>query len=494
MSPQSLSLFLFSIFNFLSYAQRLERESDNPTILPNKNGFLITDVITEGKQKVFKMVQYDKNLKPLDSLMQPVEKERYILKAYSYGYEVRILYNLLGRKGAFLKVDSSLKKISFEEYEQDSPAFKEFEDAYKKQVPDNFYNYYGQFERSIEVGDRMFRLNSVDDKLVINGYKMKPSTLFQAYTEQWQLELPKHERSSGYCFYIGTNERAFMYFAKEENKKREEYIYCFNSITGKLIYELKLELKDPKTKTILSDVFINKEDQSVFIAGGYYEDDQKKKNATLTGYFTMLVDVDGKITKEKCVKLQTPVIKGIREHYFDKKALRFQKITKNTKGNYQLIAENILLDPFINSANAVEEGAVLRGVSFETYGFTFLEIDRDLNVLDSVFQPARKASEGTLLPGVTLFEGIQDLTFKVIIVYYDLSYCISNPSQTRMIYVTPKRQFYEVKRNGKELSVVPCKEINEAGVERPLFFEEDESSYYVFLPSKKKFILEKKHY
>lgn len=203
--------------------------------------------------------------------------------------------------------------------------------------------------------------------------------------------------------------------------------------------------------------------------------------------------------------LPLPTIEGTKDSYFDRKTLRFQSIRRNANGNYLLIAENMVLDPYLRTSRGMgqsgkEELQATTGIGIETYGFTFLEFERDLNLIDIVFQPFKKA-EGSLLPGENMLEGLLNITFKDNHPYYDLyyAYVFSNPSHTSLV-VNAKEQYSIIKRNGKTSSIQSFKELNDthpksAGtIYSPLFFEEDDQSYYLSIPLKDKVVLEKKQF
>lgn len=299
MSLKYFLLFSFSL-TLTCTAQRIEWQTSNPNLLQNNKGFLFTDIVSQGKQKTLKLVQYNQELQPTDSLEQPVKKERYVVKAFPYGYEIWSLYNLLGRKGAFLRVDTNLKRISFNEYDQQSIELKKMEESVREPDPDQYYNYFQTFDKSISIGENMFRLNgNANKETVINGYKRKPSEVFQFYKQQWELVLPHQGPIINYKFYQESNENAYLYTSIKENEKWTDYFYCFNYFTGKMVYQIKPQLQDTSFQTTVSNVFINTDDHSVLLAGAYYRKGQKERNATVEGYFLMLIDANGNIVKQK---------------------------------------------------------------------------------------------------------------------------------------------------------------------------------------------------
>src|SRR3954470_7324854 len=181
MQKRHFTIFIFILIISSSLAQHLEKLSNKPSVLQNKTGFLLADIILQNEGYVFKMTQYDKNLIPVDSLIQPVKTERYTLKAFPDGYQIRIL----GKKGGFLKVDSTLKKIVYEESTKQSSSDKDWEDAYGENVHPASVRLYNSSEPyySMEIDNMMIRLGMNENKKsIIFGFKRKEAPIFLPYS------------------------------------------------------------------------------------------------------------------------------------------------------------------------------------------------------------------------------------------------------------------------------------------------------------------------
>lgn len=497
MPSKHLLLYLFSAVSFLSSAQHIKRASNNPAIIKYNGGFIIADFDKESKQRTFKLVQYDKNLNPLDSLIQPVKDDGYYtIKKFSYGYEFTIAYNVYSSEGAFLRIDSSLKKISFEEFDSTTPYYQEAIGAHNYS-PDssnffynNYYNFYvDETQKFFQLEDYLIRFNKGEQ--LISVYKRKQPEIFQAYNKLWQLKMPEQDYSYRFKIFPAANGMACLYLGG-----KKDYLYYLDYTTGEVLFKLKLELPQANQIPVLSNVLIDRKNKSILISGGYYDAVQKKKDPTLNGYFVMLIDEKGNLIKERNIPLETPDIRLAKKKLFEQKALTVQKMTINSKGNYQMLAENMLID--WNSAGTA--GNTITVNTFKTYGFTFLEFDQNLNVVDSTFQPVGWISKNGALGTTPSVWELHDLALQGSDYEHKLRYCVSNASQTNMVYAVPVTDYQSIKRMNKEFVTATCPGLQTNPVrayatsEHPVFFEADENSYYVFIPFKNKFIFEKRKY
>ncbi len=490
-----LVLLTFFFITILSSAQRIEKESTNPFIIQNKKGFLITSIEEENKQHYIKLVQYDKDLKALDSLSQPVECSFYYSpKIENYGYEIMIGKDKFYKEGAILRIDTNLRKINFKEYTENDPAYLSMLAAAKENTdPANFYN----INYSVmEIDDYGVRISKNKGFVFVKGYTRNQVELFQTYKQQWELNLPvKEEELNSYKFCSSYNDHLYLY-----TQGSSEMLHCFNYKTGKLMWSLKIQLKATKTLPFFSRMFVDKSDESIVITGGYFDTERPKKNVdeTLKGYFILRADKSGKIISERSVALGNPKLSGKNKDFSDQKAICFLRIEKNEKGNYLLLAENIGLSHSAVRDKTTGLSDLMAG--FRTYGFTRLEYDRDCQLVDSAFTEVENKYVNGSVSTDKDFVAIRDF-----LRYNEnrsgwLSFVFCDRQLTNIIHQKPSETtFFMIKKENDTFSDINTKTRwgqarMFANAPSTTFFEGDDNSYYVFIPDKNKFIFEKRNY
>ncbi|OFY85938.1 MAG: hypothetical protein A3F72_16205 [Bacteroidetes bacterium RIFCSPLOWO2_12_FULL_35_15] len=535
MKKTLLLLLVYFTFSFLSLAQKITSEVNNSNILENEDGYLIYGVTKEGKENNFHVLKYDKKLNEIENFMQLIEAKGASCQTYFYGYKFSFAYNLLGTKGAVLKLDKNLKFLSFDEYGKNEISI--LKEDYAKQDQNKYYpnsiidNMHGEYD--LEIGENMLKLfrknrvstgfgisninnNAYKEPTKLIGYKRNDNELFQSYSHKWEIDLSKFDNVRTYNFY-SNNDWVYLYISNWGDNSGE-YLLSINYKEGKILFVTKLELDNTDLKLALSDLYFDQSNGSILLAGNYYDNEKiktlpkREQLEQMHGYYFLSLNKAGKIIHKSNFEFSQLTIANIDEDEMQRKFMRFQKITKNQKGNYELLGENMRI--YTKTGTAQSQSATggittsaSSSVCYQTYGFTFLEINPELKPVSTKYETLKWVKNNKLsdfdkkTPANSGFQGMvyeQDLLGALLkrkeAGYYKFSYQTSNDKNTGVLYNSGNNYISLNYANG----IFSHKLITDISIieDQPLarFFNRDEISYYRFIPSKKSFVFEKVNY
>ncbi|HET6227923.1 MAG TPA: hypothetical protein VFF27_16680 [Bacteroidia bacterium] len=365
------------------------------------------------------------------------------------------------KAGSFLRVDNNLKEISYKEFDKSTPERNAYNYAYKNPNESDFYSYDG----GIEFKDHFMDFVADAKGKRYRGFIRKPAELFQSYNKVWDHPV------DGYPHYgIKTADGKFYTILTENNKERNEMLHCFSMVNGNSVFTVQLPVIGQDLQNITSTILIDTTDQSLIIAGGYFNPKMKSYEQTIEGYFVFKVSFEGKILYQYHKELETPEIPFAGR--LDRKLLNIVSIQKNGNGDYQLLAENMFLNHHPGS------GGEAGGSIYYDYGYTRWVFNNKLEPKSTLFFPTpRKYAVENIYDEFSQFAAYLS-TATTNYERYNISYCIANSSDTKIIFrVVDGNKYFII---GDNITNAPEIDLGKGNAKQ--FFRKDENSYYLFEP------------
>lgn len=529
-------LFFIIALSKNSFAQIINGEIRNPNIIEETDGFLVYGL--SQKENVFVAIKYDKSLKEVKRITQPLKKEKnpYLTSNPS---EYFIQFGLF--KGEQLRIDKNLNVISIKDFgkaERKEVINTATKEDYNNYIPTNYFSY-----TRIQIGDFLVELKYPNHIALglsgaianVNRFEYEGESMIigcvknidnsETYKKEWSIDLKEFKNIQNVSFYEIDNDRCLLYFSNFENEKREEHFCFFNYKTGDLYFSKKLELQNTDLSTFVSNIYYDKNQDKFIVFGNYFSRSKitslpkYRKRSQMHGYFILSMSNIGNIDVQHSYRFDFPMPANFKVEDFDRTLLCAHKIIKQNDGGYQVLGENMRLVYSDGTSGAYTTtpgssvGAVKGGTvavdSYQTFGFSKIVFTKNLEKQKNLFIPLnyvknpknyhlddfdKKTPFNNFLLTTFYEQDIQDLVFKRAgnsNIEFLLS--VSNNSLDRFVYKI--KEFYVlVKINGGEINQDIILGIGEKTKNKPLIFENDNESYYKFSSSKDNFILEEIKY
>ena len=403
-----VSILLVTFYTSISIAQPDENTLETPStfnLVKSTHGFIVYEI----SKKNLVISFHDNETAFIKTISQPLSKKpdpldlSVLSMGKGYRFVSRYFSLLISFEGAILEFNEWTRNDIY----QYSPGDKleEYIPDYRQGSQSNIYLEKHLVEFIFPTKSLLFK-NRYKGKPTVRIFFKNKSKGLITFRKTWEAELD-HEKITNHIWYDLKGKGLFLYVIAKEDKERVPYLYKINVEEQKLGFKIKLntELDD---HFALSNMVVN-ENNEIVVFGNYQQRNSTRKenlkyyiakktsydfNIGFDGWRIIKLNNRGDVlkTKSQAYTINLPTKhsgkpfdeKDFMRTYVGFKAIRFTK-----EGKIQVLVSNTRL--YTDTQSYTDKNGRHSSISVQinqNYGFTYLTLDEDFNVLQSDFREA----------------------------------------------------------------------------------------------------------
>lgn len=408
MNKNKLILILILGFVINSYSQTINEDLHYPCTLQTKEGLVLAG-IKDGNNPVLKVTLYDKALTIIKTYSKELGANE-ICAALSIAYIGQEEFN------ANVSLQSNQISITFNESLEEKkvktfPPFSmseamKMQKISKKQDKTNYIkstlilsyldkpkeylsndwfeiNYKGKGTFDYNSGTIIQPLVKYTGPPVVRRFTPKNDDNI-LYTAVWETLLDAKKVGSASFIYI--NEQITIAAIKDltENDAGQDYIYCFETKTGSIIYKTAIKPANSADAFFFSNAFYETSTGQLVVSGNIYDASQKSDKIKMNAMGIMVYNKKGELINSQ--KINFPLYDDVREpgpYDFKDNFAKILEISKLSSGGYFIHCENQSKRTSLDQA--LYSGLPMGASFYAPVGYSVYEMNNTFEITSSKF-------------------------------------------------------------------------------------------------------------